>query len=90
MLLQLYLSHQSAILFHLCVYQNGFCTYSSQNAGYLLIEAKAFAISILYLEAIIHRFERRRDVRVNPKRPKCVVDIEDDDFGKGETVDEYG
>ena len=68
---------------------NKVCTYSSQNVGYVLIELKAFTISILYLGAILHSFERRRDVRVNPKRPKCVVHVEHDDFGKWGPIGEY-
>src|SRR6266480_1370253 len=85
MLLQLYYHttvSNTFVLFTFAHTKTKTYTYSSQNAWYVLVERKSFTISILYLGAIVHSFERRCDVGVDPKRPECVVDVEYNDFGK--------
>ncbi len=37
---------------------------------------------------VVARFERRRDVRVDPEGPECVVEVEDEEFREREGVGE--
>lgn len=66
-----------------------------QDAGYFVVETVAAAVGVAdgvagVFAAGRRLFERRVDVRVDPKRPQRVVEVEDDEFGQRLAIAEGG